>query len=144
MYNRVEKGENQDKLRFIMKNSDRIKCPHCNEETIVKIRQVMDGWQSTGREFYCMLCSQALGEARDDDIQPAIGKAPASGLAALFGGDTEQESAPVLETAEDEGHFCRDCRFCILHPFYLRCGKFHRETDPMDDCGDFEKRDANS
>ncbi len=122
-----------------MKVNDHIKCPHCGEDTIVKVRPVMDGWTAKGNEFYCMMCQHSLGEAADASPAPAEEKKKNT-LAALFGGDIEEEK-PALEINAGEKRFCRDCRFYVVHPFYNRCGKFDRETDPMGDCPEFESRE---
>lgn len=125
----------------MMKNTDKIKCPHCGEDSIAKIRPRMDGWQSVGNEFYCMMCSAALGPVPEEDASPETTSKNTDRLAALFGGELEEDAPEILNTDPAERRFCRDCRFYIVHPFHSRCGKFDRDTDPMDDCPEFESKE---
>ena len=40
-----------------------------------------------------------------------------------------------------KGHFCRDCRHYVKHPFLSRCGRHDCEVEPMQDCPDFSRSD---
>jgi len=116
-----------------MKAGDRIRCPHCGEDTVVKTKPKMEGWTRVGDVLTCALCGAELGV-------PEEGKSPASSrsaaLAALLGEKPEQKLR--LDPGSEHKRFCRNCRKRIEHPFVLRCGRDGREIDPGSCCEDFE------
>ena len=123
-----------------MKAGDKIRCPHCGEDTVVKSKPKMDGWTRVGDVLVCALCGAELGTPEAPDAGSASGKA-ASALAALLG----EAPAPKLRLDPGAEHrrFCRNCRERIEHPFVLRCGRDGRAVDPGNSCEHFtdeEKR----
>lgn len=115
-----------------MKAGERITCPHCGENTIVKIKPKMEGWTRVGDVFACAFCGAELGTPEKD--APGAGK-KSSALAALLG--EELAAAPTLAPGAGHKHFCRNCKHLIEHPFMLRCDRDGSEVDPGDCCEHF-------
>ena len=119
-----------------MKPGEPFRCPACGEDSIVKMRRKMDGFRCVGEELVCMLCGAALPPEKK--AKPAETPARPNALADLLG---VEETAP--ERLADDGvrKFCRDCRYCIIHPFLSRCDLFDRAADPMGDCPRFAPKE---
>lgn len=118
-----------------MKAGEMLTCPHCGEKTVVKLRRVMDGWQVTGEELICTLCSAVLGKPEKDGPGTSAAR---SRLAALLGGDDTKGVTLAPESGYRRG--CRNCANLLEHPFKLICAKTQLEVDPMHECGDFIDR----
>ncbi|QSH41522.1 hypothetical protein P0136_07580 [Lentisphaerota bacterium ZTH] len=124
-----------------MKPGDKAKCPHCAEETILKEKVEMDGWQATARSLVCAICGRKIADLDKELEQQKDQEATttkAGSLAALLGEDPEQPK-PKLKAEAGERHFCRDCIHYLVHPFLSRCEKKKKAVNPMDDCRDFKK-----
>ncbi len=117
-----------------MKNGDKVKCPHCGQETLVKEKNLMSGWTSLGKALVCALCGEKLGEPEAEG-QSKDNKAALDSLKSLL--QTDDIARPVIEVAADEKNFCKDCANFIEHPFETRCGLHRRPTGAMDDCPQF-------
>ena len=122
-----------------MKAGDKIVCPHCGENTVLKSKPKMEGWTRIGDVLVCALCGAEAGvpEKADGDRS-----ASAAALAKLLGEAPE----PKLRLAPGSEHrrFCRNCRHRIEHPFVLRCGRDGREIDPGGCCDAFETEEKKS
>lgn len=117
-----------------MKTGDRAQCPHCGQDTVVKEKTLMDGWTALGKVLACAICGEKLGEIEDaEKTEPRA--AAMDTLKALL--QAEEEARPVIEAAEDEKRFCKDCAHFINHPFITRCGLHDRPADSMEDCPRF-------
>lgn len=124
-----------------MKPGELMDCPHCGENTFLRLESVMDGWTKTGEVLKCSACGAVVGTP---ETTPAKGKEKAkdnkrSALAALLGGD---DTEPVVDAGffATEKRFCRDCEHRIMTAFRIRCGKTNRDVGPMDDCPEFVRR----
>ena len=124
-----------------MKPGDEYRCPHCGRNSFLKKESVMDGWVKKGEILKCASCGHPAGE-----VNPETGKKTdplkseaADRLRTLFGG-ADFVPKPTLKSEESETHFCKDCAFLIPHPFIVRCAKFEKTVNPMDDCPDFQRR----
>ena len=115
-----------------MKAGERITCPHCGENTIVKLKPKMDGWTRVGDVLSCAFCGAELGTPEKN--APSASK-KSSALAALLG--EELSAAPSLAPGEGHKRFCRNCKNLIEHPFLLRCARDGREVDPGGCCEHF-------
>ena len=116
-----------------MKAGDKIICPHCGENTILKSKPKMDGWTRIGDVLVCALCGAEAGVPEKADGGE---KRSAAALAALLGEDIEPKLR--LDPGSEHRRFCRNCRNRIEHPFVLRCGRDGREIDPGGCCEKFE------
>ncbi len=123
-----------------MRAGESVKCPHCGEKTIVKEHRLLDGFQMTGVEFRCMLCSAKFGDAPSPGSAAPEAAPKVNPFAALLGEETA--AAPSLSDGGGKAHFCRDCRNFIVHPFLSRCEKLGKEVNPMDDCVHFESKSS--
>ena len=117
-----------------MKAGDKVRCPVCGEETVVKSKPKMEGWTRVGDVLVCALCDAEVGTPEAPG-GGASSSAAASALAALLG----EAPAPKLRLDPGTEHrrFCRNCRNRIEHPFVLRCGRDGREIDPGGCCENF-------
>ncbi len=118
-----------------MKSGDKINCPHCHQETVLKEKVVMDGWTQTGKFLGCAICGGKIAEIEVEIENGQRESKKLSGLASLLGEDAEP--VPVIITAGGVAQFCRDCLHFVRHPFFNRCEMHKKEVNPMDDCPDF-------
>lgn len=124
-----------------MRAGEKVRCPHCGENTVVKSRVVMDGWQKRGEVFVCLFCGGELGRPGDAAAEAAAaGKRAADRFAALLGEGAEAAPAADLTPDEGYGRFCRNCAHFLEHPFKTLCGLDGSAADPMSECPKFEKR----
>ncbi len=124
-----------------MKEGEAIHCPHCNEQSAVKLVTVMDGWSVAGKHLACALCGAKLGEPASPEAAKKESAKAVDAFAALLGEGAEAAPKADLTPDENYGRFCRNCREFIVHPFRTMCGKFQRPADPMGECPDFAKKD---
>ena len=115
-----------------MNAGDRITCPHCGQNTVVKLKPKMDGWTRVGDVLSCAFCGAELGTPAKETS--GAGKKSAA-LAALLG--EELTAGPSLAPGEDHKRFCRNCKNLIEHPFLLRCARDGREVYPGGCCEHF-------
>ncbi len=120
-----------------MRVGERMKCPHCSQDTVIKEKNLMDGWTAVGKILACAICGGKLGDI-EAEPKAAANTAAMDSLKALL--QTEGEAKPVIEVSEDEKHFCKDCAHFINHPFITRCGLHNRPTESMDDCPQFTQK----
>jgi hypothetical protein len=121
-----------------IKKGDRINCPFCHEETIVKQEIEMDGWTKKGEILLCALCGKKLADAADDDPKEQKTGANLSALQALLGGETLQKVEISLD--QKDRRFCKDCKFSVRNAFIIRCGLSGKTVESMDDCDKFQRR----
>jgi hypothetical protein len=115
-------------------------CPACGRESIAKTQTLMDGWRRVGEAVVCAFCKAPVGgpaprDAGKGAAPPAAASAAALNRLASFL-DTKPEAPPEFKD-KDRGHFCKDCRHYLKHPFYSRCLLHDKPVEPMDDCDDF-------
>jgi len=125
-----------------MKAGDRIRCPHCGDNTFVKEEVVMDGWTVKGKKLTCAMCGQKLADAENaataKESDGGADKAKLSALSGLLGEKPVEK--PKFDCDATLRRFCKDCAHFVIHPFMTRCGKFDRDVDPMGDCPEYQKR----
>jgi hypothetical protein len=121
-----------------MKRGDKVDCPACRNQTIVKEKVEMDGWTVGEKIFVCALCGAKLGDMNDAESSEQINQKAVSGLAALF--DSELEEKPVMQENEGDRHFCKYCEHYIPHAFVERCDLHQREVTAMQSCPDFKQK----
>lgn len=121
-----------------MKKGDKINCPSCHNQTIVKEKVEMDGWTVKDKIFVCALCDAKLGDMNDEESREQRNKKAVSGLAGLFG--EELEDKPKLEEEDGDRHFCKYCEHYVRHAFVERCQLHKKEINSMYDCPDFVRR----
>ena len=124
-----------------MTSGDKIKCPRCGEETVVKAKPKMQGWTCVGNVLVCALCGAELGTPPAQDSTGAS-RAAADKLAALLG--EAPEPTLRLDPGSEYRRFCRNCRHRIEHPFVLRCDFTGAEIDPGGCCDKFELEEDRS
>ena len=88
-----------------MKKGDKVNCPNCNKESIVKEKVEMDGWTVGDKIFVCAFCDAKLGDSSNIESKEKLNKKAVSGLANLF--DTDIEDAPVITEETGDLHFCK-------------------------------------
>ncbi len=128
-----------------LRAGDRMICPHCGEDTIVKIKARMEGWQEVGQAAVCALCGHELErtdvgvDSESGEFQNAPEPDPGVARVASFFGtplETNKPRSPFLEDVKDVV-FCKDCCYFYRHPFGDMCLKHQRPAKSMDDCSDF-------
>lgn len=122
-----------------MKPGDSIKCPHCGKNSFLAKKSVMDGWEKKGEILTCSSCTAKIADYNISEIEKSRKKSESlSKLENLLG--TKGEKKPEIKASDDEKKFCRDCKYFMSHPFLCRCGLHSKNVEPMDDCGDFERK----
>lgn len=121
-----------------MKRGDKVNCPACHHETVVKEKVEMDGWTVGDKIFVCALCEAKLGDMDDVESKEESSKKAVSGLADLFG--TEVEEKAVITEEEGDLHFCKYCEHYVSHAFVERCQLHKKEVTAMQSCPDFKKK----
>ena len=123
------------------RKGQQIECPHCGQDSLVKIETEMDGWTKAGEFYACALCSHKLADIVAGEPKVDLeAKAKSLEKFADFLGTKPSEKDEVVED-DGERRFCRDCRHFLLHPFLTRCVRFDKDVAPMGDCPDFETRE---
>ena len=122
-----------------MKRGDKINCPSCNHQTVVKEKVEMDGWTVGDKIFVCALCEAKLGDMDDLESKDEIKTKAVSGLADLFA--TEVEEKAVITEEEGDLHFCKYCEYYVSHAFVERCQLHKKEITAMQSCPDFKKKE---
>ena len=121
-----------------MQPNDKIICPACKEASMAKLKNKMDGFTVVGKVLTCMLCGAELEAYKAAETATTGSEKKLEQLGMLLGA---APSATVrLAAADDEKRFCKDCKHFLRHPFVDRCDIDNKPVDPMDDCGNFEKR----
>ena len=121
-----------------MKRGDKLNCPACHHETVVKEKVEMDGWTVGEKIFVCALCEAKLGDMNDLESKDEIKTKAVSSLAGLF--DTEVEEKKVISEEEGDLHFCKYCEHYVSHAFMERCDLHKKEITAMQSCPDFIKK----
>ena len=121
-----------------MKRGDKVDCPACKHQTIVKEKVEMDGWTVGEKIFVCALCEAKLGDMNDLESKDEIKTKAVSSLAGLF--DTEVEEKKVITEEEGDLHFCKYCEHYVSHAFMERCDLHKKEITAMQSCPDFIKK----
>ncbi len=119
-----------------MKRGDKINCPACRHQTVVREKVEMDGWTPGDKIFVCAFCDAKLGDAADMESKEQRDQKAVSGLAALF--ETEVAEAPVISEEAGDLYFCKYCKYYVSHAFEERCQLHKRKTAAMHSCPDFE------
>ncbi len=122
---------------------ERFKCPHCNEDSYVRLKKELADWTVT-EVLVCAFCNKVLQE----ETEPAGSgvdceckqSEQASDRLQAFWGESEKSPKPRLDVGTAEKQFCRDCRHYLFHPFLSRCNLHKRPVEPMHDCANFEAR----
>ena len=118
-------------------------CPHCNEDSIVKLETEMDGWTMVGEYMACAMCGEKL---QTPDEVPAVSPSsdPNDGgkkdLLDFLG--TGERTVDELIADDGRRHFCRDCTHLHEYPFKVYCLHHKKVVNPMDDCSDFNRKGA--
>ena len=123
-----------------IRKGDRITCPFCHEETIVKQEIEMDGWTKKGEILLCALCGKKLADAAGSDSKGQKSGTELSALQALLGGETLQKVEISLD--QNDRRFCKDCKFSVKNAFIIRCGLSEKTVESMDDCDKFQRRES--
>jgi DNA-directed RNA polymerase subunit RPC12/RpoP len=124
-----------------MKAGEKTVCPACGQEILVQEKNLMDGWVAVGKVLICPMCEAHLSRQSETSLDADIEEETnnTSPLTDLLGEDDSIAVQP-LDIEDDEGRFCRDCSYIIVHPFMSRCTLHECEVNPMSDCGDFVRR----
>jgi len=122
-----------------MKRGDKINCPACKHQTVVKEKVEMDGWIVGEKIFVCALCGAKLGDMSDTESKDEIKTKAVSGLAGLF--DTEVEEKAVITEEAGDLHFCKYCEHYVSHAFVERCQLHKKKITAMYSCPDFNKKE---
>jgi hypothetical protein len=118
-------------------------CAACGRESIAKAQKLMEGWRCLGETVVCAFCKAPVG--------PPVALAETGDRARRECTDARDRLASFLDTSpvaapefrdKQKGHFCKDCRHYLKHPFYSRCLYHEKSVEPMDDCPDFTPKPA--
>ena len=123
-----------------MKRGDKVDCPACNHQTVVKEKVEMDGWTVGEKIFACALCEAKIGDMDDLESRDEIKTKAVSGLAGLF--DTEVEEKDLITEEEGDLYFCKYCVHYVSHAFVERCQLHKKEITAMQNCPDFIKKET--
>ena len=123
-----------------MKPGDPIRCPHCGADSFLKKESVMDGWTKLWEVLKCVSCSAIIADCAKQE-PPERKKAAASDRLKQFLGVDGAEPVKV-SLSEDDRRFCKDCANIVPHPFQLRCALTGKSVNPMDDCPEYQKKEA--
>lgn len=125
-----------------MKPGDEYKCPKCGQNTFLRKEAVMEGWTKKGDILKCASCGAFVCDFQKEE-KPAdpLKTSAADKFKSLLGAD-EFEKKPTLSAGNGEDRFCKDCAYLIPHPFVMRCSKFGKDVNPMDDCPEFKRRET--
>ena len=122
-----------------MREGDKILCPACGAQSIVKSRtELSDDWSTKRRVFICAFCNAELGNASDEETKKSNPDFDSSRLAALLGDDVEKSCKVKIMVGQGDEKVCRNCRHLAMHPFKNVCLLSQQEVDTMDDCESFE------
>ena len=122
----------------MIRNGDKIQCPHCGENTIVKQITEMDGWTKKGEILVCALCGEKVADLPETPTE-SVQKNSLSALSALLGGETVEKTEVALN--QEDRRFCKDCKFAVRTAFVIRCELTGNSVESMDDCVNFQRRD---
>ena len=123
-----------------MQSNEKIICPVCKEESMLKIKNKLDGFTQVGKVFVCMLCNAEIGPVPENSSadESAADNSKLDKLGLLLG--AVPAATARLAAADNEKRFCKDCKHFLKHPFTDRCDIDNKPVDPMVECGNFEKR----
>lgn len=123
----------------VYKKGMQFTCPHCNEDSIVKVKTEMDGWTKVGESLVCSLCDAKLEAPEEVAADDAPQQSEGAGKLLDFLGTDEVKREALID---DDGNrcFCRDCSHLLDHPFKVYCLLHKKAVSPMDDCEKFERK----
>ena len=121
-----------------MKANDRICCPFCGENTVVKEKRSFADWKLSAPELVCALCGKKLGDVQEEESSSASDAR--NRLSALLGGGEPENIS--LAPAKEHRNWCRNCVHFTAHPFKSLCARTRQETDPMGECAFFEDKEG--
>jgi predicted RNA-binding Zn-ribbon protein involved in translation (DUF1610 family) len=109
---------------------ERIRCPACGENTVLKRQPVYDDdFRKVGEKTTCAAC----GHRFEGDAPAAAPRRPS-----IFADDAP-ESVNVFRD-EEKQHCCRYCRHYLVNPFTQRCAVHNKPVEATDDCDRFERK----
>ena len=122
------------------KKGMQLTCPHCQQDSVVKLETEMDGWTKVREFLACAMCGESL-ESPDEGPTTISSNVDESGKNDLLDFLGTNEEA-VEEYIADDGtrQFCRDCIHILDHPFKVYCLHHKKDVNPMDDCSDFDRK----
>ncbi|MDD5697622.1 MAG: hypothetical protein PHH77_03300 [Victivallaceae bacterium] len=123
-----------------MRPGDKIVCPACRNQTVVKEKTELDGWTVREKLLVCAFCGAKLGSAVDVESDEHRNRKAVSGLAALF--EAELETGPVITEEAGDRQFCKYCDHYVAHAFVERCQLHQRETAALERCPDFKQKEG--
>ena len=124
-----------------MKKGDKIKCPHCGENSLLKEKKSFnDAFELCGCVLVCAFCGKEIKDQKSSENAPGTQgkKSAADRLSQLLGGESVRKVS--LDLADDELRFCLHCAHYIKHPFADRCGLSFKEVEATGSCEKFEPR----
>lgn len=121
------------------KKGMQITCPHCGQESVVKLHTEMDGWVKIGEYLACALCSAKLEAPEEKTVEASSDDSPGADALKDFLGVDPAEKEDLIDDDGDR-RFCRDCNHLLEHPFKMYCLLHKKDVNPMDDCEKFEKK----
>lgn len=115
--------------------SERIRCPACGENAVLKRQPVYDdNFRKVGEKRSCAACGHRF---EDETAVPCAAPRRLS----IF--DDDDAPAPVDLFGDDEKQRgCRHCRHYLVNPFTQRCAIHNKRVEATDDCDRFERKDA--
>lgn len=126
---------------MVMKNGEKINCPHCGEKSFVREKKCFDDAFVLKKVlFVCALCGKPLEDKAPNRSGVSGKNNAADRLSALLGGEKVQKISFAPDASD--GRFCLHCVNYIKHPFMNRCGVTLKEIQATDSCELFEAKSA--
>ncbi|MFH1039069.1 MAG: hypothetical protein V1789_10435 [PVC group bacterium] len=97
----------------------KIFCPHCRQESAVRVVKKYDGFTPVGEVKTCAFCGREFGEEEPASIE---------------------ERAPGWTRDGELKKVCRRCRHYVINPFIQKCILRQKEVEATDTCADFRLR----
>ncbi|MDP8215453.1 MAG: hypothetical protein RAO92_02340 [Candidatus Euphemobacter frigidus] len=101
----------------------RIFCPHCRQESAVKVVKKYDGFTLVGEVKTCAFCGHEFLEEEPEYIE---------------------KHPPGWVHDQDLKKVCHRCRHYVVNPFIQKCVLRQKEVEATDTCSDFSLRPSSS
>ena len=103
----------------MMEKSRKIFCPHCRQESAIKIEKIYDGFTPVGETKTCAFCGHEFV-----DGEPAV----------------IEEKIPEALKQRGERKVCYRCLHYVVNPFVQKCALHGKEVEALGSCPDFSAR----
>ena len=111
-----------------------IHCTVCGTVALARKEPVYEGFKKTGEAFICTACGARFASAEETpfakkDARPNVFS------------DADKPSPLSIFSDDERQRTCGWCRHFVVNPFSQRCGLTNKETQAIDLCVRFEKKE---